>query len=428
MLKKMKHLGLVVSLLVALASLTACKEETVSFNPALEIAEVLPRFNLQTQLDPQDLIHLQVKTKDDYTLARLTLDGRGYFADAKALKVKIRSRGYSTFEQPKKPYKIKLGKAQALLGLPKGKNWMLLANFQDAPLMSNMLAMRLGQAFDLPFTPLLVPIELTVNNEYLGVYWLTPNKEVDGNRIKLAKSGWLLELSQSKTVSDDPLEKNHYSFNSKKLNLPVFVHYPELHELAEKNPKRAIARLNNLANKLDATQVDNTSLAKFLLVQQLAYNPSISHLESIYLHKKNAKSLLAFGPLWDFDTAYGGSPTDEYFTNHAQSNVFNSSDLGALYFNQLMDNTEVVNLMQEHWQVFKRQDLADVKAYMRNYVQLLETTGAYQRDYKRWHKQQNTIKSSPRKPLLDYEQAMLTWLDKRMKFMDNWLESLPTHK
>lgn len=53
---------------------------------------------------------------------------------------------------PKKPYRLKLDKKTSILGLPEAKNRVLLANFQDYTLMTNAVAMKIGQLLGLPFT------------------------------------------------------------------------------------------------------------------------------------------------------------------------------------------------------------------------------------------------------------------------------------
>jgi hypothetical protein len=60
-------------------------------------------------------------------------------------KTEIRGRGNSTWDMPKKPYRIKLDKKAPLLGMPENKNWVLLANYADKSLMRNELAFELSK-------------------------------------------------------------------------------------------------------------------------------------------------------------------------------------------------------------------------------------------------------------------------------------------
>ncbi len=426
--------------------LAACSPDDLPpSEQGFNVGAVVPRINIQTHLDEQLLSHDRVRSKESYVYAIMSIDGRDDYADLGLTRIKMRSRGYSTFAQPKKPYKIKLPAKQSLLNLPAGKNWMLLANFQDGPLMSNMLGMKAGHILKLPFTPVLIPVEVTLNNQYLGVYWLTPHKEVALGRIDLGKQGLLLELTQSKHYSSDPYDKNHYLFTSEGFKLPVLVHYPRLYKRAEKNLNRAKTNFKQISDEFNALesellapdfpkhygkQLDKNSLARLLIVYQLTYNQSLSQLESIYLHK-TAKSKLIFGPIWDFDSAYGGSATQEYFAQGASADLFNNEELGAKFFQDFLSDPELYTIFTQEWHEFKENGLSELKQFMANYVDLLDSSGAYKRDFNRWHKQQNAIKESPRKSLRTYEQDMNKWLDKRVlyidAFVDQWQKDLKTN-
>ena len=49
----------------------------------------------------------------------------------------IKERGNATWELTKKPFNIILHKKSALLGIPKAKEWTLLANFLDPASLHN---------------------------------------------------------------------------------------------------------------------------------------------------------------------------------------------------------------------------------------------------------------------------------------------------
>jgi len=418
--------------------LAACSpDEPPPFEQSFKLAHVVPRINIQTHLDEQLLSHDRVKSKDSYVRAIMSIDGREEYAGLDLTRIKIRSRGYSTFAQPKKSYKIKLPAKQSLFNLPAGKNWMLLANFQDGPLMSNMLAMKVGHILKLPFTAVLIPVEVTLNNQYLGVYWLTPHKEVAPGRIDLGKEGLLLELTQSKKGSSDPYEKSHYLFTSEGFKLPVLVHYPRLHKTAEKSLDTASAKLKQINDEFNALerellapdfpkkygkQLDKNSLARLLIVYQLTYNQSLSQLESIYLHK-TANSKYSFGPIWDFDSAYGGSATQEYFSQNINADLLGNEQPGTQFFQHFLNDPELHSIFTKEWEQFKKNGLIELKSFMSDYVSLLDSSGAYSRDFSRWHKQQNATKESPRKDLRSYEQDMNKWLEMRVLHIDAFVSA-----
>ena len=421
---------------VFVSLLVACSPEvSPTTGVGFKLGDVVPRINIQTELDEQLLSHDRVNSKDTYVHAIMSIDGRDSYVDLDLTRIKIRSRGHSTFAQPKKSYKLKLPAKQSLFNLPAGKNWMLLANFQDGPLMSNMLAMKAGDILNLPFTAVLIPVEVTVNNQYLGIYWLTPHKEVAPGRIDLGKQGLLLEFTHSKKYNSDPYNKNHYLFTTEGFKLPVLVHYPRLHKIAEKNLNTANKKFKKISDDFNALegellapdflkkygkQIDKESLAQLLIVYQLTYNQSLSQLESIYLHKKSGGKL-TFGPIWDFDSAYGGSATREYFSHDVNADLLNDEQVGAKFFQHFLKDPELHKIFKTEWEQFKKSGLNELKVFMKEYVNLLDSSGAYERDYSRWHKQQNAIKESPRKDLRAYEKGMGQWLDMRVLHIDTFV-------
>ena len=61
-------------------------------------------------------------------------------------------RGNSTWGQEKKPYKIKLDKKKSLFGIPKHKQWMLIANYLDMSFMKNEMAFYLSEQLEMDWT------------------------------------------------------------------------------------------------------------------------------------------------------------------------------------------------------------------------------------------------------------------------------------
>lgn len=86
---------------------------------------------------------------------------------------------------PKHPYKLKLDKKADLLGMGRGKHWVLLANTYDETLLRNWLTSYLGSRLGLDYTPRMEPVDLYVNDEYVGGYVLAPQIRVDGISVAI---------------------------------------------------------------------------------------------------------------------------------------------------------------------------------------------------------------------------------------------------
>lgn len=162
-----------------------------------------------------------VNSKDDYVQATIKLDGADIYEDYEGT-TRIRGRGNSTWGMPKKPYRLKLDNKASLLGLSAEKDWILLANYLDGTLMLNAVASKTAQLLEMPYTNTMIPVDVTLNGEYMGNYMFTEHKEVEKNRIDVTNGGILLELD---TYFDEA-----WQFKSEHYELPVMIQYPELED------------------------------------------------------------------------------------------------------------------------------------------------------------------------------------------------------
>ena len=97
----------------------------------------------------------------------------------------IRGRGNTTWSNDKKPYKLKLDKKADLLGMGKNKHWVLLANALDESLLRNKLTYYMGEQLGLAYTPKSMPVDVVMNGEYLGSYFLCEQVRIDKSRVDI---------------------------------------------------------------------------------------------------------------------------------------------------------------------------------------------------------------------------------------------------
>ncbi|MDR5814192.1 MULTISPECIES: CotH kinase family protein [unclassified Caballeronia] len=225
----------------------------------------------------------------------------------------IRGRGHSTWDMPKKPYKIKLDEKAGLLGLPKDKNWVLLANYSDKTLLRNRAAFELGKRLGMDWTPRDLPVEVTLNGEYLGVYDLVESVRVDKNRVNIAdtdntvapeNTGFILEINE-RLDGDSCWTTTH--------GVPLCIDTPSPASDAQAAYIRQYVQAAEDAlfsdSATDAASgyekyFDVTALINWYLVNELFKNQDAQGYASIYLYK-DVGGKLKFGPLWDFDIGAG---------------------------------------------------------------------------------------------------------------------------
>ncbi|KAA6311804.1 hypothetical protein EZS27_037142, partial [termite gut metagenome] len=113
-------------------------------------------------------------------------------------KTGIRGRGNSTWNYPKKPYRLKFDKKTSLFGLGAAKSWVLLANYQDPTFITNTVALELGSRIGFAFTNHTNHVELFLNKKYQGSYVLTEQVQVNEHRVNISeKEGFLVEFDDN---------------------------------------------------------------------------------------------------------------------------------------------------------------------------------------------------------------------------------------
>ena len=233
----------------------------------------------------------EITSREEYIPCHLSLGGIGAFSNYSGTGC-IRGRGNSSFLwYDKKPFRIKLDHQHKILGLPKAKSWVLLANYRDVTDIMNTFVFEMGEALGLPYTNHTRYVELFVNGDYRGVYQLTEQVQQNKNRVNVSKErGILISLD----VDDGPGENPYADDNfwSRVYRMPVCVKYPD-EEYATAytvdSVRTVFAELEQAIKSKDYELVkellDIPSFIKYLQIQEFVYNVELSAPRSIYMHK-----------------------------------------------------------------------------------------------------------------------------------------------
>ncbi|MBR0087204.1 MAG: CotH kinase family protein [Lachnospiraceae bacterium] len=289
----------------------------------------------------------------------------------KDMAMSIRGRGNSTWKKSmKKPYKIKLDKKTDVFGLGKNKHWALLANVSDPSFIKDRITGWLGDEMGFEFSPRGVPVDLVMTGQefgtrYLGSYYFTETVRVDTNRLEIDE---LIE-----TDTDEPVITGGYlvqnaiqlregspdrfftrrgvewgthtpSFDTEEENLlmnglgddadseqtpPLLEEDMILPELGDayENPVQQQYIQNHIQKVEDVLfspgtgyreLMDIESAAKYWWVNDFSMNTDGFATGSTYIYKKRdadgVTGKIFWGPLWDFDYAWGYQPYYEDFS------------------------------------------------------------------------------------------------------------------
>jgi hypothetical protein len=251
---------------------------------------------------------------ENYVSAELAVSANGYVdpfgrpcADVASTPVKVRGRGNTTWEYPKKPYRLKFGTAIDLFGMGADRDWVLLADYIDPTGLRNVLAFELGRRLGVPYTHQARHVNLVLNGTSRGLYLLTEHTETGSNRVVIEpRDGYLVEFD------DYPSEE---IFSTRTLDLPLKIKVPDVAALEGEARAAAIKRVLGVFNTFEATiaaadgpgdyaaQVDVDLLIDWFLVHEITHNHEPQHPKSCFFHR-GEDGRIAAGPLWDFDYAY----------------------------------------------------------------------------------------------------------------------------
>ena len=338
--------------------------------------------------------------------------------DVEETSMTIRGRGNTTWNMPKKPYRIDFPVKTSLFGLPKAKKWILLANYQDPTLLMNDVAFQLGRVFGLEFNQSSIHVELFLNGTYRGNYQLTEQKEVGEGRVDIDTDGGFM-------VEMDSYFDEDYKFLTNHLNLPVMVAEPELNsELEMEYIREAMQGLEDALFEADfpnnsfEEHTDVQSLINFMLVNEVVRNQELGWPKSTYCYKE-ADGKIKWGPLWDFDWAFGYNEYNAYFIKTNAIFYPGNSDTrpGARFFTRFMEVPGFRTQYKERWREIKPQ-LDGITDYIEVMGDKLDKSQA--ENFKIAEATPIT-KDRSYKELI---QQMIAWMEERIAFIDAEIEKI----
>lgn len=361
----------------------------------------------------------EILTKENYLNADIKIEGKGIYEDFSG-RTGIRGRGNSTWQMPKKPYKLKLDSKASLFGLAPYKTWILLAEYLDGSLLYNSIPYKAGEMLGIPYTNTIIPVEVTINGYYQGAYAFTEHKQVAPGRIDLGEDGLLLEL--------DAYYDEDWQFKSDKYNLPVMVKYPKRNHMTSsmfediKDEFEAFEKLiyeESFPNNEYLDYFDDISFINYLIVYQLTANREINHPKSVYINKL-AGGKYRMGIIWDFDWGFGydGDNSKHYDIETAYYPLFweNSSYPGTKFFTRIMEDEYMQALFQQRWHWFKTNKYPALREHVKQYKKIIENS--YDKDQALWGNRSSTG------DLNEDLEKILNWLDARVAFIDSYTSSL----
>lgn len=271
--------------------------------------------------------------------------------------IMIKGRGNTTWDYKKKPYQITFNNEVNLFNLGKTKKWVLLANYLDETLLRNHIAFYLGNKINLKYTNKGINVDLYVDNEYLGVYYLTPKVELSNASVNLkSNDALIMEIDNNYFFEEDnyyvsKYEKDHLTvkdIKDKNNSNKIIDRFMKQYNLFEKSVNE-----NNWKNV--AKYIDIESFCKYYIINSLTKNGD-AYRSSFYLYQDGENDKIHAGPIWDFDLAFNNQFLNrEYFEYNETVKNFNMTDIPIVdhydseIINKLLKFKEFKELVKNIW-------------------------------------------------------------------------------
>ncbi len=333
--------------------------------------------------------------------------------ESEVYELTVRGRGNSSFKMPKYGLKLEFKDKVKLFGMPKNRDWALIANYGDKTHLRNYMMTRLSEWLGAKYTPRMQFVELYLNRKYMGLYLLSESIKVAKNRVNIEENDttFLVEKEDSKKFDPPYVQSdNGYYYHIKSPKNPS----PETEKLLLDH----IKAFENFAmrpyryNSNEIVQwIDLDDYLLFYWVHEYSKNEDGNFARSVHFTWKKGEPI-HFGPLWDFDLAFGNASREqnkapeEWYIRRYRLNYY-------ILQNSLVDSAAVV-YWKEHRETFKA--LIDSVPLYRSIIDK-----AIENEYRRWPVMKNTENWALKDPYDSYDEAvetMIEWMKQRYQWID----------
>lgn len=437
-------------------------------------SENIPAVFIDTESGTSDGINSDKNYKEPGNISVLEADGT---TGLELPLTYIKSRGNTSFtEFEKKPYQIKLADAAPLLGMDSAKKWIFISNSTDPTLLRNALSRNLAERLGLAQSEEGVFVDLYLNGEYAGNYYVVEKIEIKENRLNITdlektteiennetdlshyETAWT-DTTKAKQIPDDPdditggylierdfddrflkeVENNGSYFitdarESFILRSPEYASENQIAYIDEyvQNVENAILSSNGTdgtTGKHYTKLIDLDSFVRKYLLEEVTANYD-GGVASSYFYKDidSVSDKLYAGPGWDYDVTWGNAPA---YLGHISSSPDRLTRLAAhsdssVWFSALYEKPEFYNGLTACYQ-------NEISGYLLTLAedvlpQLAAMTDASAAmDRTRW-KEQYVLNED----IADREEEiafLYNYIIKRKTFLDKaWIEQIPVHQ
>ncbi len=313
-----KALVLIVAFLLCLQVLPAAAAADPSTERGLETGTGRCRTVPQITVETETGEGISLEKSDGYVSARISIediDGTVLTGD---ILFKVRGNTTALSWVEKKSFAFKFAEKTDVLGMGKGKKWVVIANTFDPTLLRNYLAFETAAELEIPYTSDHRFVELRLDGSFLGSYVLFEPVQQGADRVDLdiksngGMKDFLVEYETEKAMSYP--DKTYFIADTHRF-IASDPDQPDDRQLSymQETLSDVIRTLREGTEARIAEKTDVSSFVKYYLLNEY-FKPFDFGVSSVFFYYKDGK--LYAGPPWDYDLSMGN--TDPAYSARAK--------------------------------------------------------------------------------------------------------------
>lgn len=386
---------------------------------------------LDNEVISRDLAHKNYFSNAEYWLdasaCQWMEDAKSLGSAEEPLPLEIKARGnWTRIGYSKKPFKLKLGKKQSLLGMSKSKHYAILAHADDTHgYLRNFTGFNLGHRIGLPWTPSQQPIEVVINGNYRGLYFLTESIRVGDDRVMieelddnvsdpvLCSGGYLVELDNYDEENQIRMEEKScapgYHLDALRITFDTPEVYSPLQRHFVEDQFTAMNDAVGANSDVLWRYMDLDDAVRYYIVEEIISHTEAYHGSTYLFRDRGEGQKWHFSPLWDCGNAFRGA-TDRFF--------YDNTLYGNTWIPSMRCNDTFNDKLHATWAWFMTNCYDGL--YSDIYTICDRLKAAAKADYARWHNEpapaggagvaDNRDMDSARDYVLTHLSAKIDWL------------------
>lgn len=381
-------------------------------------------------------------------------------------KIGIEIRGSTSQMFPKKSYAIETRDSLGnnldfpLLNFPSESDWVLYAPYSDKSLIRDVIAYKLSNLMG-HYSSRFKFCEVVLNDDYVGVYVLLEKIKRDKNRVDIKKlepadstgdaltGGYIVKIDKFDGENNDGWISPFPPFEGAWQRIPYQFHYPKPDSIT---PVQKFYIQNYISdfealmysgnyNQPDSgyyNLIDMKSAIDYTLINELAKNVDSYRLSFFMCKDRNSiNDKLFFGPIWDYNIAFGnadyyeGGYSDGWMMNFLNSNMeflYYDNFQVPFWWKKIFNDTAFQNSVNARWRELQPQILNP--NFIDNFVDslVIHLDESQQRNFERWqilgtYIWPNYFIGQTYQEEIDF---LKSWIHERLQWMNNNMIGSPT--